>query len=166
MPEKRSVRDWSRRDFISATAAGVTLAACPRFLASCGHAAVVPPVAGAGGVQPGYFARFGVSDALMARVLGRAMGKGGDYADLFFQHNLTHYVQLEDGKVDRAYTQVELGCGVRVLKGDQTGYAFSEDLSEAALLSAAATAAAIADGPATPGSQAIRRIIPHSYYHI
>jgi hypothetical protein len=36
---------------------------------------------------PGYFEReFGITDALCARILDRALSKGGDFADLFFEH--------------------------------------------------------------------------------
>ena len=94
-----------------------------------------------------YFAGFGVTAALIADALGVAMAEGGDYADLFFQHRLDNTLGLEDGAVNRAYARVELGVGVRVVKGEQTGYGYSEDLSRAALRECAKTAAAIADGP-------------------
>ncbi|MGZ5472550.1 MAG: TldD/PmbA family protein, partial [Thermoanaerobaculia bacterium] len=74
--------------------------------------------------------------------------KGGDYADVFFQHRVTNNLGLEDGAVNRASANVGLGVGVRVLKGDQTGYGFTEDLTTEGLRRAALTAAAIADGPA------------------
>ena len=54
---------------------------------------------------------------------------------------------LEDGAVNRAFTNVNLGVGVRVVKGDQTGYGFTEDLTPEGLKLAATTAAAIAMGP-------------------
>jgi len=65
---------------------------------------------------------------------------------LFFQHCVKHSFNLEDQVVNRAFTQVDLGMGVRVLQGDQTGYSFTEDLSRSAFLQAARTAAAIAAG--------------------
>ena len=92
----------------------------------------------------GYFEAFGVDEALLARVLSRALSRGGDFADLFFEHVSSTAIGLEDGEVNRAYTRVELGCGIRVVVGDQTGYAFTEDLASDALLAAADTAAAIA----------------------
>ena len=54
---------------------------------------------------------------------------------------------LEDGAVNRAFADVKLGVGVRVVKGDQTGYGFTEDLTPEGLRLAAKTAAAIATGP-------------------
>src|SRR5262249_19556538 len=50
--------------------------------------------------------------------------------------------------VNRSMAQVLLGVGVRVVKGDQTGYGYTEELTRDALKSAALTAATIAEGPA------------------
>ncbi|MFA6956891.1 MAG: metallopeptidase TldD-related protein [Thermoanaerobaculia bacterium] len=96
----------------------------------------------------GYFSRFGVTETLIKETLGVALSKGGDYADLFFQHRLTNTMALEDGAVNRASANAALGVGVRVVKGDQTGYGFTEELTADAMKRAAMTAAAIADGPA------------------
>ena len=41
-----------------------------------------------------------------------------------------------------------MGCGVRVLSGERTGYAYTDDLSQERILHAAQTAAMIASGPA------------------
>jgi hypothetical protein len=47
---------------------------------------------------PGYFEReFGITDALCRKVLAEAMTKGGEYADLFFEHTISNYLILEDG---------------------------------------------------------------------
>jgi TldD protein len=97
-----------------------------------------------------YFARFGVTEALVAETLATALSRGGDHADVFFQHRVSSDVGVEDGEVNRAHASVELGVGVRVVKGDQTGYGYTEDLQLPALLECARTAAAIADGPARP----------------
>src|SRR5687768_10819434 len=96
-----------------------------------------------------YFTRFGVDEALIRRTLAIALAHGGEYADLFFQHSVSNSFGLEDGEVNRAYASVELGVGVRVVRGDQTGYGFTEDLTREGLQAAARTAAAIADGPAS-----------------
>jgi TldD protein len=108
-----------------------------------------------GGPQSGigYFARFGVTEAMIAQALGAALSRGGDYADVFFQHRVSNDLTLEDGAVNRAHSSVSLGVGVRVVKGDQTGYGFTEDLSPGALKACALTAAAIADGPSRDAPQ-------------
>jgi TldD protein len=99
----------------------------------------------------GYFARFGVTERMIAEALAAALERGGEHADVFFQHRVGADLGLEDGAVNRAHASVELGVGVRVVKGDQTGYGYTEDLSPSALVECARTAAAVADGPSRPG---------------
>jgi len=94
-----------------------------------------------------YFAsEFGISDALCEKVLARALAKGGDFADLFFEHTISNYLILEDGQVNRAYGEIALGVGIRTVKGDQVGYGYTQELEEKPMLAAAATAATIAAG--------------------
>ena len=95
---------------------------------------------------PDLSAFFGVDDALLARVLAEAMSRGADFADLYFEHATSHSVMLEDGIISRASSSVDQGVGIRAVVGDQTGYAYSEDLSLDAMLRAARTAASIAAG--------------------
>ncbi|MDD5307331.1 MAG: TldD/PmbA family protein [Deltaproteobacteria bacterium] len=145
-----------RRDFLKQGAAGfAAVAAGSTLVSACAHEAAGRGPSIAGGLGTGYFARsFGVDEDLVRRVIARALGKGGDFAEVFVEHKVGDYIEFEDGQVNRAYAQVDLGAGIRVLKGDQTGYAFTEELAEASLLAAADTAAAIASGSAgkAPGS--------------
>lgn len=100
-----------------------------------------------GAENPGYFEReFGISDALCQKVLAEALAKGGDFADLFFEHTISNWIVLEDGKVSRAFSDVALGVGIRTVKGDQVGYGFTQELNEKSMLGAAAIAATIANG--------------------
>ncbi|MCJ7816030.1 MAG: hypothetical protein MUP31_08280, partial [Xanthomonadales bacterium] len=64
--------------------------------------------------------------------------------DVFFQHEITNSIGLEDDIVNKANTGVSLGVGIRVLEGDQTGYSYSEDLTPEAMTLAAKTASNIA----------------------
>ena len=113
----------------------------------------------------GYFARFGVTERMIKETLAAALSRGGDHADVYFQHRVARDLALEDGAVNRAYATVELGVGVRVVRGDQTGYGFTEDLSLPALLDCARTAAAIAEGPArpVPGRFHVEGALPRRY---
>jgi TldD protein len=103
--------------------------------------------------QISYFSRFGVTERTIRETLAAALSRGGDHADVFFQHRVAADLGLEDGAVNRAHASVELGVGVRVVKGDQTGYGYTEDLSLPALLECARTAAAIASGPSRPAPE-------------
>ena len=73
-----------------------------------------------------YFAEhFGVDDELLSRVIGEGLDRGATYSEVFLQHKAARFVTYEDGDVNSAYVQVDLGAGVRVLAGDQTGYAYT-----------------------------------------
>jgi len=105
-----------------------------------------------------YFDSFGVDRSLVRRVIERGLSRGGDYCDVFFQHRVSRVVGLEDGEVNRTYASVDLGAGIRVLAGDSTGYAYSEDLSEKALISVASTAASIADSGPRQGPVSLKTV--------
>lgn len=87
---------------------------------------------------------FGVSEADLKKVLNAALEKGGDYADLFFEHTFNNSVGLKDGEVNQCSSNIDFGVGVRVLTGDQSGYAYVENVTLPDLLQAARTAARIA----------------------
>lgn len=129
------------------------------------HAAPPPPGAGGPAFGPNYFSAFGVDERLIHEALAAALSRGGEYSDLFFQHRVAHNFVLEDGSVNRAFKGTELGVGVRVVKGDQTGYAFTEDLSLESIREAAQTAATIADGVErkAPGRFHVTRGLPSRY---
>ena len=100
-----------------------------------------------------YFSHFGVDEGLLRASFDKALSRGGDWAELFFEHRIGHHVGLQDGAVNRAYSAISLGVGIRVIRGDQTGYAYTEDLSRNSVLDAAGTAAVVAEGHAKPGPQ-------------
>ncbi len=85
-----------------------------------------------------------VDPALAGRLLSAALDAGGDYADLFFQYEASGSVTLEDAEIKNASRAVRLGLGVRVVKGDATGYAFTESLEPDSMRAAAKTAGQIA----------------------
>ncbi len=113
----------------------------------------------------GYFEReFAMSDALCEKVLAKALSKGGDFADLYFEHTISNYVILEDGKVNRAYSDVALGVGIRTVKGDQVGYGYTQELEEKSMLAAASTAATIASAQATKPAGQFIQLKTDNYY--
>ena len=115
--------------------------------------------------QADYFgSEFGITDELCKKVLAKALAKGGDFADLFFEHTISNFVVLEDGKVNQAYGSVALGVGIRTVKGDQVGYGFTQELDEKSMLAAAATAATIASGSAKTPAAALQSSNLPNYY--
>ncbi|HTV06071.1 MAG TPA: DNA gyrase modulator, partial [Acidobacteriaceae bacterium] len=95
-----------------------------------------------------FFAKFGITERLLERCLGEALSAGGDYADLYFESIASTSIGIDESIVKSASQGVSAGCGIRVLSGERTGYAYTDDLSAERLLHAARTAALIASGPA------------------
>lgn len=89
---------------------------------------------------------FKVDKNIINKTMSIALEKGGDYCDLYFQNKIANYISLEDKSVNRAHTNINFGVGIRVIKGDQTGYSFTEEISPKSMKSAAQTAANIANG--------------------
>jgi TldD protein len=148
----------SRRSFIktTASAAAVTIATplLPRGLYSLARADT-----------SGYFENeFGITDSLCQKVLAKALSRGGDFADLFFEHTISNRIMLEDGKVNRAYSNVALGVGIRTVKGDQVGYGFTQELTENSMLKAASTAATISSAEAKKPAGKFEPLKMKNYY--
>ena len=95
-----------------------------------------------------FFDKFGITERLLERCLGEALSAGGDYADLYFESVASTSIGIDESLVKSASQGVSAGCGVRVVSGERTGYAYTDDLSSDRLLRAARTAALIASGPA------------------
>jgi TldD protein len=108
----------------------------------------------------------GIDVALVERLLGEALGSGGEYADLYFEYRSGADFVFEEGRVRTVGRGIVLGLGVRVLRGDSTGYAYTEELSEERMRDAARTAGQIASGGGAPGPIAIKPIALPDFYPI
>ncbi|MFA6334771.1 MAG: TldD/PmbA family protein [Bacteroidales bacterium] len=91
---------------------------------------------------------FGVYERDLRRLIEIALSNGGDYADLYFEHSISSELALRDGEVNAAGSHIDYGMGVRVLFGDQTGYAYTEITSLKEMEKAAKTASQIASSSA------------------
>ena len=114
-----------RRDFIGSVAAGSAIITMPGFLSGCG-VQTATAIASATPANP-FMEWFGVDQAVVARVMSELTARGADAADLYFQHTRNNSLTLEDGIVSNANSGIQQGVGLRVVIGDQTGYAFTED---------------------------------------
>jgi TldD protein len=114
-----------------------------------------------------YFLReFGIDETLCRKLLAKALSKGGDFADLYFEFTVSNYLGLEDGKVNQSYGDIGLGVGIRTVKGDQIGYGFTQELTETSMMSAAATASTICNMSQTPAGGTFNRLSMGSYYPV
>ena len=65
-----------------------------------------------------------IDTAIAGKLLSAAMARGGDYADLFFEYRAAGGLVYDEGLLKSASRGVSMGLGVRVQKGDATGYAY------------------------------------------
>src|SRR5215471_17816855 len=105
--------------------------------------------------------RFAITRGDLESYLNEALSQGGDYADLYFEYLSTSQISIDESIVKSATQGVSLGVGVRVISGERTGYAYSDDLSPEKIKRAAHVAAMIAHGPSkiekTPLEEGTRR---------
>lgn len=87
---------------------------------------------------------FHVSQENIKKVLSASLAKGAEFADVFFEYRISSNLSFEEDTVKSARRGIVQGVGIRAVKGDQIGFAFSEDLTLEKMLEAANAAAAIA----------------------
>jgi TldD protein len=88
----------------------------------------------------------------IARALQAALHRGGDFAEVFFEYRLSESLSLEEGIFKSPSRSISQGVGVRVVSGERTGYAYSDELTPERLLEAARTASHILKTPEAPGA--------------
>lgn len=86
----------------------------------------------------------GVGQAELNRAIRNALEKGGDFADIYIESRITRTISMEESKFKSAEYGISQGAGVRVISGDQTGYAYVENITGENLLKAAETASYVA----------------------
>ena len=104
--------------------------------------------------------KFGITEHDLESYLSEALAAGGDYADLYFEYLATSQLSIDESIVKSAVQGVSLGVGVRVISGERTGYAYSDDLSPEKIRKAARVAACIANGPSKVEKTGFRGIAP------
>ena len=133
-----------RREFLSRAAAGSAILTMPAFLQGCGTqlASIVsePPP------ENPFLTYFNVDEAIVTQVMSALTSKGADVADAYFQHARSSNLSFADGAVGSAGSDIQQGVGLRVVTGNQAGFASTENLSLPAMLASAESAAAIATG--------------------
>ena len=92
-------------------------------------------------------AQFGLTDREIQQALGKVKVRDVDYADLYFESDVSESVSMEEGLVKRAVKSVSQGVGVRATSGEKTGFAYSDELTSRDLEIAADTARYIANSP-------------------
>jgi TldD protein len=107
-----------------------------------------------------FFEKYNVTNGDLQTYLSEALSRGGDYADLYFEYRINHSIVLEEQIIKSATKGINIGVGVRVISGEKTGYAYSDDLNRENILKAARTAAFIANTSSQGGSIGIENPLP------
>ena len=71
-----------------------------------------------------YLDTFKVTEDALQKVIGTALSRGGDYSDMYFEYTTYFNLLLKDGVVSSGGFHTDYGVGIRVLKGEKTGYAY------------------------------------------
>jgi len=120
--------------------------------------------------QPERFfsSRYGMSDNALEKILGTALERNADYADLYFEYHSAEGLSLEDSMVNKTAKSLSQGVGVRVCAEDRTGYAYSDEVTVDRMRLAAEAARAIADQrTAAPGPVMVGTPAPsHNLYEL
>jgi TldD protein len=117
------------------------------------------------GLSPSFFAaKFGITERDLESYLSEALSAGGEYADLYFEYLSNTSIGIDEGIVKSASESVTLGVGIRVIAGERTGYAYSDDLSPEKIRKAARVAALIARGPASVVKTGFQEARKHNLY--
>ncbi len=93
-----------------------------------------------------YLDLFQVTPGTLEELTGLGIKEGGSYCDLFFENTTYHELLLRDGIVSSGGFHIDYGVGIRVLKGDRTGYAYSESTDARSMRDAVKAASMIAQG--------------------
>lgn len=167
MDDQRESKGLNRRSFLgmgaAATASGFLLPSCrsPQAVDNAKTAQAGTPSHASATLD-----LFRVTDSDLRKVMARAMQSGGDFCDLFFQRRQTNRLGLEDEAVNTASSKAELGVGIRVVRGVETGYAYTESLDLNSMLKAAEVAATVASGTPQKSPQEFQVGKSASYYPI
>lgn len=133
--EECQVRGIPRRKFLELSIkGGLIVAATPALLTqlvSCKNGA-----ADSAGIN--------LDPQLLGRIISKALEKGGDFADIYLENRISRQIVMEESKFKSGLYGISQGAGVRVISGNKTGYAYTEEITEAKLLRAAEIASFVA----------------------
>jgi TldD protein len=134
--KKYAVSDIPRRDFLRMSlTGGLVFAATPALLSSlvsCDPRAV----SAAKGLE--------MDPSVLKKVIAKALEKGGEFAEVYLENRISRQIVMEESKFKSGLYGISQGAGVRVISGNKTGYAYTEEITEEKLLRAAEVASYVA----------------------
>jgi TldD protein len=131
------VRDIPRRAFLErGIKGGIAITAGPTLMSL---------LEGCAGAETAS-AKVEVDPDILNSTIARALSQGGEFADVYVENRISRNILMEESRFKSAEFGVSQGAGVRVISGDKTGYAYTEEITEEALQRAADVASYIARG--------------------
>jgi TldD protein len=133
--EKHSVRDIPRRKFLELSMkGGLLIAATPALMTQL--------ISCKAGVKPS--SGMDMDKEMLSRVVSKALEKGGDFADVYLENRISRQIVMEESRFKSGLYGISQGAGVRVISGNKTGYAYTDEITEEKLLRAAEVASYVA----------------------
>ena len=127
------VGDIPRRKFLEISLkGGLALAATPALLKEL--------LAGQQPTQPAFTLEE------LNKVIRHALSKGGDFAEVYIEHRISRNIVMEESKFKEAVFGISQGAGARVISGDKTGYAYTDEITSEKMMRAAEVASYVARG--------------------
>jgi len=147
-PGNYFIADMPRREFLQASLkGGIALAASPSLMASLLSAIDARAAT----------AKLDLDPQMLNRIIQAALQKGGDFAEVYVENRISRDILMEESKVKQAVFGISQGAGVRVISGDKTGYAHTDEISEEKLKRAAEVASYVARGSKASAPVAVQR---------
>jgi TldD protein len=133
--EEYNVRDIPRRRFLELSMkGGLLIAATPGLLSQL--VSCQSEVKGTSGMD--------MDKEMLAKVIAKVLEKGGDFADVYLENRISRQIVMEESKFKSGLYGISQGAGVRVISGNKTGYAYTDEITEEKLLKAAEVASYVA----------------------
>jgi TldD protein len=107
---------------------------------------------------------FALDQATLRKLLEVCLSRGGEFAEIYYERTVSNSISLDEDKISTATRGLDMGVGFRVLQGEKTGYAYSDDLDFNRLKETADTAALIASGAVRQNPANFAALTPPSFY--
>ena len=104
-----------------------------------------------------------IDPQLLQQTIAYALRNGGDFAEVYLENRISRRIVMEESKFKSAVFGISQGAGVRVISGNKTGYAYTEEINEANLRRAAEIASTIARGSKKVPPQNIKETTRESF---
>jgi TldD protein len=102
----------------------------------------------------------------LEKIINAALADGAEFADIFLERKVTTNIDCEDNKIERVNSGIDAGAGVRVINGETTSYAYTNDLTIDGLIQVANVASRAAKGTKKIRDIAITKRVPEFDFNI